>query len=175
MARRPRGSFTRGVGRKRETLWLTIPMNTNTIAAGSTAVLSQALAAAALALTPFTIVRTHLYWHMCSDQVAASEIFGANVGFAVVSSEARAVGVTAVPTPVTDQGSDLFFLWDAMYGLVSFSDATGLREFTHDHRIDSKAMRKVEDGQDVVLTFETPALVSSAAIISGGRMLIKLH
>ena len=45
-----------------------------------------------------------------SDQSAATELFIGNLGLAVVSDQATAVGVTAVPTPATDRGSDLWFL-----------------------------------------------------------------
>ncbi len=167
-----------GRSQRRTTMWIDIAANTNTIAAASTAVLSAALNAGALALRPFTIVRTHLFWHITSDQSAASEIYGAAIGMCVVSDQARAVGVTAIPNPSSDAESDLFFLWDFQAGLFGFKDATGVFEQgpqTHGYRIDSKAMRKVNDDQDVVLAIETPALASSVATIQSGRMLLKLH
>ena len=68
------------------------------------------LNATALALRPFTIVRQHYFLMLRSDQAAAAERqFGA-FGCVVVSDQAEAVGVTAIPTPITDAGSDLWML-----------------------------------------------------------------
>ena len=164
-----------GRSQRRETAWIGIANNTNTISAASTAVLSAALNAAALALRPFTIIRTHFYFRSFSDQIATTEFYGTSVGMAVVSDQARAIGVTAVPTPVTDLESDLFFMYGMQVGLLDVGDNTGVSLRGVDHRIDSKAARKVNDDQDVVLVFETPAEVSSVITIQAGRMLLKLH
>ena len=61
-------------GSKRKTLWLEFqPVLATTDAAGE-AVLVFSLNAAALALRPFTIVRTHFEVMVTSDQAAAVEI-----------------------------------------------------------------------------------------------------
>ena len=44
------------------------------------------------------------------------------------------------------------------------------------HRvIDSKAMRKVEDGEDLVVVVETNSVSNGAVAVSSYRQLIKLH
>ena len=177
MARRR--SFVRGaaaISQKRQTVWVQLSPFVSTIAAASTAVAIFSFNAAALALRPFTIVRTRASMTMRSDQNAASERFGANFGMAVVSDQAVAIGVTAVPTPVSDLGSDLWFVMEAMYGTVQVGDATGFDgDFGFHRELDSKAMRRVDLGQDVIAVMETPSFGSSADFTFSGRMLIKLH
>ena len=64
------------------------------------------LNAAALALRPFTVVRTRANLIIRSDQQAASELFEVAYGETVVSEQASAAGVVSVPTPVTEDASD---------------------------------------------------------------------
>ena len=175
MARR----FTRTRGRlgsqRRESLWLFFPTSEVNLAAASTAVLGFSLNAAALALRPFTIVRTRLTWHTRSDQSAATELWGTSLGMCVVSDQASAIGVTAVPTPITDQGSDLFFVYEENYGAMLVSTVVGFTDVGRRVEVDSKAMRRVNDDEDMVVTFENTAFTPSGANIIGGRILIKLH
>ena len=164
----------RGGGKRRETLWI-----------GSAAV-QQALAtaapfqilnfnAAALALRPFTIVRTRGVIVLRSDQVAATEDYGAAVGFSVVSDQAVAIGVTAVPTPNTDVSSDLWFVYETIFGRFLFASAVGQNDGQVVQRqFDSKAMRKVEDGQDLSVTVEAAPFQGSSITVQN-RMLVKLH
>ncbi len=176
MSPRRRLITTRGFRRsRRESFWFAISANQSTMAAASTAVLASSLNAAALSLRPFTVIRTRLVFYARSDQQAASEQYSVALGFAVVSDQAIAIGVTAVPTPDTDRDSDLFFVYEDLVGRFTFSDATGFIEQGVTKYIDSKAMRKVEGGQDVAIVLESTTL--SAGVIGhiAGRMLIKLH
>ncbi len=170
--------FVRGVGRgttqRRLTAWIGFATSEVIIASASTAIFAFSLNAAALALRPFTITRTRLFWHCRSDQVAGSETWGASLGLAVVSDQASAIGITALPTPVTDIGSDLFFTFAENYGRFIIGTASSL-EAGRNVMIDSKAMRKVNDDQDVIMTLETLSFSVSALSIVSGRMLLKLH
>ncbi len=135
--------------------------------------LQASLNAAALAIRPFTIVRTRGLILVESDQIAANEQpFGA-YGLAVVSDQAVAVGLTAVPTPYTDQFSDLWFMhqfWAAPWKFnTSGAASQTILQF------DSKAMRKVEDGQDVVAVFENGNTSFGCRYIAIWRMLVKTH
>jgi len=175
MARRTR--FIRGGRSLRETIWIGVtPVNTNLAAAG-TRVLVASLNAAALALRPFTIVRTHLAMFAISDQAATTESFGVGVAMAVVNDAAVAAGVGSVPTPYTNQDSDLFFIYSERFGQFQFFTAAGVPAVTGlQWQMDSKAMRKVNNDQDIALVVETPSVTSNGAIIhTSGRMLLKLH
>ncbi len=101
-------------------------------------------------------------------------MYGGAVGRCVVSDQAAAIGVTAVPTPITDQDSDLWIMYEQQFGRFG---GTAVEEVGKLMQIDSKGMRKVDDGQDLITVFETGASTESLSMISvyGGRTLIKLH
>ena len=167
----------RSSGRVRETRWFSdTSTGLITLGAASTATLVGSLTAEELALRPFTIVRTRGVWHVASDQTAATERYDVALGIAVVSEQASAIGVTAIPTPSTDDGSDLWMVYERMMSqhliksLIGFVEPAGTMQV-----FDSKAMRKVEDGQDVVKVVETSAASLGATVRSYARQLIKLH
>jgi len=167
---RRRGVVSRGPQRK--TTWFQFqPVNQVETALGGTLVFS--LNAAALALRPFTIVRTHFEFFLKSDQLAATENYAGAVGLAVVSDQASAIGITAVPTPVTDMGSNLWFAYGLLFGSLGFLNGSGAQELGKSMSIDSKAMRKVEIGQDVVVVVELGISGSGVLFGIGGRMLVK--
>ena len=175
MARR----FTRTRGRagaRRESVWIGAGNGTVSLAAASTASLTHTLNAAALALRPFTIVRTRGYWHVRGDQTIASENYGASLGYSVVSDQALAIGITAVPLPETDKSSDKFFLFESLMGRLQFVSGIGIQDPAGlSSTFDSKAMRRVEEGEDVAFVAETGLTVTSGFVNSGWRMLVKLH
>ena len=171
-------SPVRGRSAKRKSLWLDFAQVFTATAAVplGTAVLLSSLNAAALALRPFTIVRTRGTLWAASDQEAASEeVFGA-LAFSVVSEQAAAIGVTAVPTAVTDAGSSLHFSWTAWYAAVRFSSAIGTRTPGYTPvEFDSKAMRKVELGQDLIVTVENQSGSDAALFLFMARILVKTN
>ncbi len=168
----------RGVRRQvRETLWVFLSETNTTLAAANTAALILSASAAMLALRPFTIVRTRGTWAVRSDQTGASENFDAALGMCVVSDQASAIGVTAVPTPFTDLGSDLWFLHQMMFNRFEFISGVGVEPLSNwIGNYDSKAMRKVEQGQDIAVVLENSSIVGGGSNVThAGRMLIKLH
>jgi len=159
---------------RRQTAWVFVAETNSTIAGATTALLIGTANAALLALRPFTIVRTRGFLHVHSDQEAASENYGGSIGYSVVSDQAVAIGITAVPTPTTDRGSDLFFVYESLWSrLVVTPAGTGVGAVFIQY--DSKAMRKVEDGQDLAVVIETASIVSSGVFLHGARILIKLN
>ena len=168
MARR----YPRAVqGPKRTTVWIGFNVGYS-ILVGSSLQLIASLNAAALALRPFTVIRTRLDMHFGTDQEAADELPSGAMGLIVVNDKAAAAGIASVPTPITDQGSDLWYLFAEQYGKFG---GTAVEEQGRLMQVDSKGMRKVEDGQDNIIALETPSFVNSAVSIIGGRTLIKLH
>jgi len=170
----PRGRVHRGSGVRRQTQWAGI--FAFTAVADNSKTLVAVGNAALLALRPFTIVRTHLELNFQSDQSAATQLqFGA-FGIAVVNDTAAALGITAVPAPITNLDSDLWYVHQSM--LASFIsktqvgiEATAGKQYT----IDSKAMRKVNNDQNIVLVLESDTLGGGVAVDGLGRFLIKLH
>jgi len=173
---RKSGFTSRGGVMRRETQWFNGVTVRSTIVAASTAVLQTALTAAELALRPFTVVRTRGVVYMKSDQAGATEVQDAAFGLAVVSDQAIAIGVTAVPTPTTDDGSDLWYVYERILSELAFQDATGFQANVGVERIiDSRSMRKVEDGQDIAGVVETGSGSNGVVISAYARTLIKLH
>ncbi len=171
------GFITRGGVNVRQTLWIGQKVAQANLAAASTAVFFGSFNAAALALRPFTIVRTRGVWHVQSDQAAADERYQLALGFSVITDQASAIGVTAVPTPATDVSSDAFFLYETIQGSYEFGagvtaemDSWGI---TKD--FDSKAMRKVEEGFDLAAVAETFDTSAGAKLDVSFRLLVKLH
>ena len=171
---RSRG-FTRAVrGPRRQTAWVAGPdeVSPTTVVAGA-ADLQSSSNAALLAMRPFTVVRTVGLLFVGSDQIAANEVFFGAFGLAVVSDQASAIGVTAVPTPITDEGSDLWFTFQ--YGAGEWRFNTSGSPSAMVFPFDSRAMRKVEDGQDVVSVFENATSGPAIRYLARFRFLIKVH
>ena len=107
---------------------------------------------------------------LASDQAAAIETQIAAVGMAVVSDEAVAVGITAVPTLITESASSLWFLHQ--YLMADESNLTDRTRGQFTIRVDSKAMRKVEIGQDIIVVIENFTAFGSVTTVAG-RQLVK--
>ncbi len=171
-----RGRTFRGRSvQKRDSLWLQFAPGETSIAAAATATLISVLNTAALALRPFTIVRTRFILGIRSDQSAASETQQLAYGHVVVQDTATAIGVTAVPTPVTDMASD-WHVYEQMVANFQFKTGVGIDSQNYSSMVvDSKAMRKVDFGQDLAVVAETAAGSAGLILYEGGRILVKLH
>jgi len=156
----------------RKSLWLALQPAAVTLASGASNLVFS-LNAAALDLRPFTIVRTRLELMVISDQAAAVEQQIGALGVAVVSDQAVGVGITAVPTPITDIGSSLWFAHALALGQASqtVDNSNPPTRIS----IDSKAMRKVEVGSDMIVTLELSAIGAGAQFFVGGRILVKTN
>ncbi len=173
MARRvvTRGRMVHGV--RRQNLWLGFNIGSTTLV-GSSAQLISSLNAAALALRPFTVVRTRLLVTFESDQAAVSERPIGSFGVQVVTDNATAIGITAVPQPDTDTDND-FFVYQSLIHSTIFLSSIGLQTPAQTQFvIDSKAMRKVGPGDDIAMTTEL-STASGAVLVVQGRALLKLH
>ena len=179
MARRfaTRSGIVRG-GPRRATSWAASADATGeqALAAGA-AILDQSLSQAQIStLVPATIVRTRGILWVASDQEGIDEQpFGA-MGMVVVSEQARVAGVASIPTPISDEASDLWFVHQFWQADVAFVSASG---FTTDgfkaYEFDSKAMRKVQEGDGIAVVLENASGVDGAVFILKFRMLFKLH
>ena len=175
MARRTHGTriaLTRGPDR--QTVWATFSLGAMAVAA-NTVVLLSSLNAAALALRPFTIIRTRLIVQWENDVFTATEApFGA-VGDIVVSENAAAAGAASVPGPISE-GDDDWLWYQPMITRLVVTDATGkLSPAGNQYVVDSKAMRKVGINDQVVTVVENNDPASGARINIVGRQLFKLH
>ncbi len=171
VVRRSGGFGRRSPGRLTE--WASDPFGTDfrSLAASSFVIVSS-LDAAGLAKRPFTITRTVGSLYVVSDQLAAPEFpFGA-VGGMVVSEKAVATGATAVSDPVTQASSDEWFMYQnfAVLGESGGGARYGLSRF----EFDSRAQRKVQDGEDFVFVVANASATDGMQFFLLLRTLVKL-
>jgi len=140
---------------------------------------SQILGTAQAATTDgLTIVRTRGIIELVQKTAtAAGDGFVGAFGIGIASAAAIAVGVTAVPTPITEVEWD-GWLYHQFFSVHSFGaqatlDTGGLVPVRVD--IDSKAMRKLDSQEAVYLAFEfVVAGTASMSVFATSRMLLKL-
>ncbi len=159
-------------GTRRATDWVASSVETAvTSLAAATAVLDQTLDFA----EPGTVVRTRGQIMVQTDQDAGTETpFGA-LGMAIVSDQAAAIGITAVPTPTTDQASDAFFMWQALVAPMRFASAVGIHQVAQVFEFDSKAMRKFDENETLIVVVENASSSAAMQFLMQFRQLIKLH
>ena len=158
---------------RRSTVWLTSADATafTALAAGAAAVDQTFTEAQLLDYAPATIVRTRGVLLVKSDQEAAAEEPYGALGLTVISEQARLQGISAQPSPIADQASELFFVW------VPFGVSGGQIEGqpVSVFQIDSKAMRKVEGGMAISVTIENGSSVHGLEYMIMFRMLLKVN
>ena len=163
----------RMVAARRKTFWIAGVVTSNTAVTAATQLTT--LNAAALALRPFTVIRSRGWVSFGSDQVGIDELQVVHYGATVVSQEADSIGVTAMPAPGSSNGSD-WFVYTSGAMRFEFGTAVGINpDMTNRLEFDSKAMRKVEEGSTVVTIVEPDAASSGIRVIAFNRILIKLH
>ena len=171
MARRSRGRFIRPAAKTKQ--WIGAGLANMATVASSDQLLSS-LNAAALALRPFTIIRTRLELWYESDQAAVTERPQGSFGMIVATDEAIAIGVTALPAPIGAENGD-WFVYQGVATTMVFLSSVGITTPSNSHyTIDSKAMRKVGANQDIAIMF-SQRNATGAFLRAEGRILVQLH
>ncbi len=175
--RRPTGRFPAlRQGQRRQTLWIgTAMQNAPTAMAASSVLLHSSLNAAALALRPFTIVRNVGFVAVKTDQTANTEVPIGGVGKMVPTDQASAAGVASLPDPSTEVSSDSWLMYQAFACDLLVTSAIGSTPVLKFFPFDSRAMRKVEDGFDVVTVLVNASGTAGLEFVYQNRMLVKLH
>ena len=173
MARRvARGRFVRPAPRTK--IWIGQGLVGSTAIPANSNVLLATLSVGALALRPFTILRTRLLISWATDQVAAVERPHGIFAQKVVTDQAVAIGVTALPIPFTNADADWFTYQPMVLDFV-FGTAVGFTPGDSQYMVDSKAMRKVGPNEDEVTVITNMDAADGAEITFIGRQLIMLH
>ncbi len=171
-----------GKGARRKTNWGQSAIRTDiTALAAGTVILTQRLSSANI-ITAFgpesTIIRTRGHVMVTTDQSAATEnVFGA-YGIAIVSEDAAVAGVASIPSPYSNADWDGWFVHGYFFASTRFADATGFTLEQGDgagFAFDSKAMRKLEDLESVVVLLENGSATAGMFFGIDFRMLFKLH
>ena len=172
---------TRGLVRasapRRATDWLaSADIDTGQALAAGAAILDQSFTSAQVnALGPLTITRTVGWIAIRTDQNAANEDpFGA-LGMMVVREQARVAGIASVPTPVTEEFDDGFFVYVPWISSIRFGSAIGFQDLMKVFHFDSRAQRKVTPDDSIVVTVENASAADGLTYFLKFRMLVKLH
>ncbi len=123
--------------------------------------------------TPATIVRIRGMLSIELQTYAADLDIAGAVGMGIVSAEAFAAGVASVPEPFTDADWGGWMMWRSFAHRFEFVSNTGSffpAEWTME--IDSKAMRKVDNNEVLIIVAESQS--GAIAVASPLRVLIKL-
>ncbi len=161
----------------RTSVWISMSIAQAAVAAATTATVLASYNAAALALRPFTIIRSRLSFSIISDQAAATEFVAGNFGMITATDAAVSAGVNSLPSPQTDADSD-WFVYQLFFNALIFGGAadteyelSGSGSVWH---VDSKAMRKVGAAEDMVVMVDGLG-ANGYNIAVEGRQLVKLH
>ena len=144
--------------------WASVTSGTPATLAPGVAILFASFSQASLGfLVPATLIRVRgmLYWD--TNGSAHGRSFGA-VGIAVVKETARVAGIASLPSPITEASDDIWLFHHFLQCSRALSTANGFRgDFVHSFEMDAKAMRKLEDGDAVVIVVENNVAVGSDA------------
>ena len=171
--RRSRGASAGRRSPGRLTEWGAIAFGSDAVTLGANTVLLHGVfSATALAKRPFTIIRLVGSMYVSSDQNAAIENpFGA-WGASIVSEEATAIGVTAVPDPTSNPDSDLFFAYQSF--AAEGSASTNVGQPMNFQTFDFRSQRKVEDGNDIAVVVANASAADGLKFLLQFRFLMKL-
>ena len=106
-----------------------------------------------------------------ASNVADVDIVGA-FGIGLVSAEALAIGITAVPTPHSDVDWGGWMVWQSFALAFESITQAGVLQNSWSFEIDSKAMRKVETSSAMVFVAESQG--GAFSFSENVRLLLKL-
>ncbi len=119
-----------------------------------------------------TILRTVGLIAVVSDQVSAAESQHAAFGMIVVNDVAGALGVTAIPGPITNAEDDGWFVYQSIQQKFSFITAAGFdSNGAVQYHFDSKAKRILSEGSVVAIVIENASSSIAFEVGIGLRML----
>ena len=178
MARQNRFTSRLRSGAKRATAWVTGPVG---LTAGLTGTGSSLFANGLQStLDGNTIVRIRGMVTMQVSVVpnlATPNLFAYAVGMCVVSENAFGVGITAVPTPLTDIAWDGWMFHSMGIGGIVPGAGNPTADEPVAFEVDSKAMRKFKNTDVLIAVLEVSELGTAGTITAEieSRTLIKLH
>jgi len=119
-----------------------------------------------------TIRRTRGRFSVHSDQAVGGEPQLGALGWIVVNDLAVAAGAASIPGPATDASDDGWFVWEAFQSF-GFNGTSG-QLFDRSYQVDSKAMRRVQEGFTLALMVENANATTAFNIACGFSVLTSL-
>ena len=174
---RSRGSF-RGQSQRRRTSWELGPGNCTpqVFTSAGPAIIGAGIG---LTLDGITLARIRgRFSFVITAASAAGDGFCGAFGIGLCKAPAFAVGVTAVPTPITEQASDDWLFWMPLQVFAGDKTAGDVNwESAHqEFEVDTKAMRKltIEDIVYAVVEVETEEGTATGEARFDSRSLVML-
>ena len=146
-------------GPQRSFIWSDILVDSFVVGLGSAKVAGTATG---LIVSGVTLIRTRGHLNVHFDPASIGDVIQVAVGLGIYSSDAFAVGSTALPGPITD--ADYDWIWHNVMtmGPAFSATETGVDILSNKWvEVDSKAMRKLKPNQTVGWMLE-------ALVLSGG-------
>ncbi len=176
MARRSRAPSGIRRTHKRDTFWTSSIATAPSVLAANSVNLFTLFTNAQMfsgELVDHTIIRTRGFIGVQSDQVGTSESGMIALGIILQNERARVAGAAAVPTPIVSPDAG-WFVYGLFPWMSRFADATGIVTPGQMFEIDSKAMRKVDGSDSVVLVVDNASAAFGCDFIFGFHFLVKL-
>ena len=111
---------------------------------------------------PETLVRTRGFFNISVISGQAASIIGGAFGMYVVTADAFAIGITALPGPLTDSRND-WFVWQPFTLGGTSASVTSLPGNVQ-IPFDSRGMRKLKDGDVLAVMLELESNVAAVTI-----------
>ena len=102
-----------------------------------------------------TIIRTRGQVSYFPNNAGADISVVGAFGVGIVSQEAFAIGITAVPGPFDSADWGGWLAWGSYSSRQEFSDTTGIFQSSWQIDVDSKGMRKVATNETLILVWES--------------------
>jgi len=159
---------------RRRSSWEIGPGGNNVVTTSAAALLATFGTGAQATQDGLTLVRIRGFAELILSQAASGgDGYAGALGIGIVTGDAAAIGVTAMPTPIANEFWD-GWVWHQFFSLKS-PVATVSGNSRQVFEIDSKAMRKLRD-EDVLFAAIEGTEVGTATIFAtlGSRTLVKL-
>ena len=174
MAQR-RGSFHRASGSKRPVSWGNGPGGTALQLINSS--VSILLNAGVQITTPAEMTLMRLRGRMSVHLLTATSVgdgFQGAFGIGKVQAAAFDAGVASVPTPITEAAADIW-IYHTFFGVHANATSAPFGDLsTFEIEVDSKAMRKWDDGEVIFAAIEVVEIgAATANMFFDSRVLVK--
>jgi len=161
---------------RRLTEWAAIVATGSVVVAPDSDVALTALTGADLApLVPCTLIRIRGEIMVASDQSSADELQLGSLGIGIVQDVARAVGMASTPSPFLDAGDEVWLYWRSLMSRGEKGAGTVIGTMTRNYEIDAKAMRKITDGDSLIVNVSNHNAANGFNVAFQSRFLFLLH
>ncbi len=162
-----------GASRRRLTEWVSLRANFSDFTSGQTKVVSSLSQAQLRDFVPCTIIRTVGLLVVAADtNFITNQTYSGAVGGCLVREDARISAV--VPDAFENSGDDVWF-WHQFFAAIIDDRADSDIVVSQNFMVDSKAQRKVVDGDALIFTAQGGGESDGFDLALYLRILLKLH